>query len=488
MSLEIELILLMPVAGALASLLSPGRIAALATSAASALALLFAAAACAGPLLDGPAIEYGPWYADGLSAVFLLLTCIVCLASSVYSYGYISEDRREGAVGHRDERRYYVMLNLFSAAMMAVCVVGSMGIMWIAIEVTTLISAFLVGFYKREADVEASWKYLMICSVGITLGLMGIVLMYASSAHILGESPDALEWPVLYGAAAGLDPTLMKMAFAFVIIGFGTKMGLVPMHTWLPDAHSQSPTPVSAMLSAALLNCALYAILRFLMITEIAVPGFASTILICFGALSLAAAGAFILISRDFKRMLAYSSIEHMGIIAIGFGIGSPLAVFGALIHVMAHSLTKPLMFFSAGNVIQGYGTRNMDEIRGLRKSMPFTAFMAAAGAAALGGMPPFSVFVGEATVIWGAVDSGMHALAAAMAVLLVLVFAGLTRSVLGMMRGDPGREVREPGGASRASAMAALLAATLALGLFMPDWLGDALRSIAEWFSGGAR
>jgi hydrogenase-4 component F len=325
----------------------------------------------------------------------------------------------------------------------------------------------------------------MICSVGITLGLVGISLIYASSSHILGGDPGALDWPVLFGSAIDLDPALIKMAFVFIIIGFGTKMGLVPMHTWLPDAHSQSPTPVSALLSAALLNCALYAILRFQMIAEIAVPGFASSLLLCFGLLSLAAAGAFILISKTMKRMLAYSSIEHMGLIAIGFGICTPLAVFGALFHVIAHSVTKPLVFFAAGDVIQGYGTTEMDKIRGLRKSMPFAAFMLAAGTLAMVGLPPFSVFIGEITILSGAMDAGMYLLMLPVVVFLVIAFAGFTRNVFSMMRGEPSTDVKAPKGITRALPMILLLLITFLLGLFMPERMGDALRSLAEWFTG---
>jgi hydrogenase-4 component F len=482
---EVELLLLIPVIAALLSFASPNGKAAAAVSAACSSAVILASLPMCLKAFDGTVTEYSLWYVDGLSSVFVLIIGVVGLMSAVYSYGYLSRDAEEKEIGAKDERQYHLMFNLFIAAMLSVCVVSSMGILWISIEITTLVSAFLVGFYRRNSALEATWKYLMICSVGITLGLVGITLMYASSVHILGDDPAALNWPVLYAAAAEFDPTLIKMAFVFIIIGFGTKMGLVPMHTWLPDAHSQAPTPVSAMLSAALLNCALYAILRFQMIADITVPGFASTLMIGFGLLSLAAAAAFILISKDIKRMLAYSSIEHMGIIAIGFGIGTPLAVFGALFHIVAHSVTKPLVFFSAGNVIQGYGTREMDEVHGLKKTMPLTAFMLGAGTLAIVGLPPFSVFIGEVTILSGAVAAGMPAVALLTAVFIILVFAGFTRNIFKMMQGEAVAGVRAPKGITRTLPMAILLIITLLLGLFMPESIKDALWSIADWFSG---
>ena len=481
----VEVILLIPIAAALLSAASPNsRIAAAVTIVCSAAVVAASVPICT-EAFRGTATEYGLWYVDGLSSLFILITGVVGLMSAMYSYEYLRHDEENGEIVSKDIRQYHIVFNLFLVAMLFVFVVKSVGVMWIAIELTTLVSAFLVGFYRKNSALEAAWKYLMICSVGITLGLFGITLMYASSIDALGEALGTLDWPVLFEAAPFLDPMLIKMAFIFIIIGFGTKMGLVPMHTWLPDAHSQSPTPVSAMLSAALLNCALYAILRFQMITEIAAPGFASLLMICFGMLSLAVAGAFILISKDIKRMLAYSSIEHMGIIAIGFGLGTPLAVFGALFHIIAHSVTKPLIFFSAGNVIQGYGTREMDEVRGLRKNMPRTSLILGAGTLALVGLPPFSIFVGEITILSGAVDAGMYHIALLTAVFIIIVFAGFTRNIFAMMHGEAKGEVREPKGTLRMLPMVILFLISLFLGLFMPESMGDALWRIADWFTG---
>ena len=485
MMLDVELLLLIPLAAAAVSAVCPrGKIAAAVSAIGSAMILIASVPMCM-KALDGTVTEYSLWYVDGLSILFIVLIGIVGLMSALYSYGYLSMDLENGEIVPKDVRKYHVLFNLFLMTMIAVFVFSSMGIMWIAIELTTLVSVFLVGFYRRDTSLEAAWKYLMICSVGITLGLVGITLVYASSSSILAGDPGALDWSVLFSAAAGLDPVLIKVAFIFVIIGFGTKMGLVPMHTWLPDAHSQSPSPISAMLSAALLNCALYAILRFQMITEITVPGFASSLMLGFGMISLAAAGLFIIASKTMKRMLAYSSIEHMGIIAIGFGIGTPLAVFGAFFHIIAHSVTKPLLFFAAGNVIQGYGTREMDEVRGLRKTMPFTSLMLGAGTLAIVGLPPFSVFIGEITILGGAVGAGMYHIALLAVVFIILAFAGMIRNIFPMMRGEPKKEVKTVKGVVRMMPLAILLAMTLFLGLFMPEPLGDALRALADWFTG---
>jgi hydrogenase-4 component F len=457
-----------------------------AASALGSLALLAAAAPICAGAFTGSITQYSMWYVDGLSALFLILIVSIGLMASIYSAAYIKREKDEGAITAKDERMYLVFFHTFVVVMMAGCVVSSLGMIWIAIEATTLVSAFLVGFYKKESSTEAAWKYLMICSVGITLALVGIILVYASSIEILGSDPAALDWPVLYGVASDLDPSLLKIAFVFILVGFGTKMGLAPMHTWLPDAHSQSPTPISAMLSAVLLNCALYPIIRFQMILDVAVPGFSTGLMVCFGLISMAVAAAFILISKDIKRMLAYSSIEHMGILMIGFGIGTPLAVFGALFHVIAHSLTKTFVFFTAGNIIQEYGTSNMSEIRELKEKMPFAAFMLTAGTLALLGAPPFAAFIGEVSILAGALGDGMYAVAAVMVVLIIVIFAGFLRNVLPMLGGSTERKVKETRSIARVLPIVLIFAVVLFLGLFMPEQLKDALEAIASAVSGG--
>lgn len=438
---------------------------------------------CYRAFFEGP-VHGGIWYLDPLSGLFVTVIVTITPLVSIYSVEYLQHDRREGEVNLKDLRYYHVLLHLFVLVMLMVVVVDSLGLMWIAVEGTTLVSAFLVGFYKRSEAMEASWKYLIICSVGITLALLGIILLYASTLDALGEQADTLDWSVLRSVAGRLDPALLKVSFILILVGLGTKAGLAPMHTWLPDAHSQSPTPISALLSAVLLNCALYGVLRVHLLVNEAVPGFSSSLLMFFGLLSIAIATAFILTSRDLKRFLAFSSVEHMGIIALGFGIGGPLATFGAVFHVLAHSMTKTLLFFGAGNVIQKYRTREMKEIKGLGRSMPVTAAMMVLGGAAIAGSPPFAVFISELLIISGAIAQGQLIVAGLFVALMVLVFAGITYRVFGMASGRPqeGLPAGEIGNL-RLLPMALLAAAVLLLGLLLPSFLSDAISSVVDLF-----
>ena len=440
--------------------------------------LVIALALCV-PIAGGEVLDEGMFYMDALSATFMLLVAFVGLMASIYSRAYIGLELDEREITHKDHGEYYSLLIVFISVMMLTFAVRSMAVVWLGIGATTLVSTFLVGFYSKEESTEAAWKYIILCSVGITIALAGFTLVYASTVGRI-ESDASLDWPALMEAASQLDPTMMKMAMVMIIVGFGTKVGFVPMHTWLPDAHSQAPSPVSGLLSAVLLNCALYGIIRFYAVSEIVNPGFASAVMLTFGLLSLAAAAFFIVSARDLKRMLAYSSIENMGLIAIGFGIGTPLAIAGAILQLVAHSVTKPILFFSAGDVVQSYGTREMRSIRGLGKSMPFTSFMLTAGTLAIVGAPPFAIFVGEFTLISAAVSDGTFWIAGLMVILLAIVFAGFVRNVFPMITGDPGREIDQHACVSRRLPLVILFIATLFLGLFMTDgmheWLENAV------------
>ena len=443
--------------------------------------LVIALALCV-PIAGGEVLDEGMFYMDALSATFMLLVAFVGLMASIYSRAYIGLELDEREITHKDHGEYYSLLIVFISVMMLTFAVRSMAVVWLGIGATTLVSTFLVGFYSREESTEAAWKYIILCSVGITIALAGFTLVYASTVGRI-ESDASLDWPALMEAASQLDPTMMKMAMVMIIVGFGTKVGFVPMHTWLPDAHSQAPSPVSGLLSAVLLNCALYGIIRFYAVSEIVNPGFASAVMLTFGLLSLAAAAFFIVSARDLKRMLAYSSIENMGLIAIGFGIGTPLAIAGAILQLVAHSVTKPILFFSAGDVVQSYGTREMRSIRGLGRSMPFTSFMLTAGTLAIVGAPPFAIFVGEFTLISAAVSDGAFWIAGLMVILLAIVFAGFVRNVFPMITGDPGREIDQHACVSRRIPLIILFIATLFLGLFMTggmhDWLSNAVGSL---------
>ncbi|CAJ37475.1 hydrogenase 4 subunit F [Methanocella arvoryzae] len=434
----------------------------------------------------GP-VSGGLWYVDSLGAYMLVIISFIGLAAAIYSIGYLGYEYKEKKIDLGRLRYYFTFFHVFIFTMLLVCTSSNLGIMWIAIEATTLASAFLVGFYNKDTSVEAAWKYIIICSVGITLALLGTILLYASSVNTLGESADALNWPMLAEKAKSLDPTLLKIAFILVIIGYGTKAGFAPMHTWLPDAHSEAPTPISGLLSGVLLNCAMYGILRYHIITTNALgPDFSGTLLIVFGLLSLAAAAAFIIIQKDYKRLLAYSSIEHMGIIAIGFGIGGAVGIFGALLHILNHAVTKSLMFFGAGNILLKFKTKNIDEVKGIAALMPWTAMCFVAGALAITGSPPFSIFVSEIIILIAGFTQGNIVVSVLYLLLLVIIFAGFMYHVGRMVFGEPapGTIKGEPNYLGLC-VMAVLLLATLIMGVYVPLALSDILTQIVTIFGG---
>jgi hydrogenase-4 component F len=343
---------------------------------------------------------------DGLSAFFIFIVAFIDLACAVYAVSYLENDIADGLISPGKTGFYYFLFNIFSLSMFFVGAVNNLGLLWLAVEMTTLTSAFLVGFYNSKRSVEAAWKYIILCSVGITLALLGTILFYyTASVH---GGIRTLNWTDMAAVASRLDPKILKVAFLFILIGYGTKAGLAPMHTWLPDAHSQAPTPVSALLSAVLLKTAIYAVLRFAMITGKALgTAYCSDLLLFFGILSLAVSAGFILVQKDIKRLLAYSSVEHIGIICVGLGIGGPLGLYGALLHVFNHAATKTLMFFSAGNIIKHYKTRNMHAMKGVLAAMPFTGFFALLGAFALAGSAPFSIFISELIILIAGFSAG---------------------------------------------------------------------------------
>ncbi|MCX5710229.1 MAG: proton-conducting transporter membrane subunit [Candidatus Omnitrophica bacterium] len=299
---------------------------------------------------------------------------------------------------------------------------NNLGMLWVAIEMTTLISAFLVGFYNSKESVEAAWKYIIICSVGIIFALLGTILFsYAFSNSGLSKS---LNFSDMASVAHMLDKNILKIAFIFILVGYGTKAGLAPMHTWLPDAHSQAVAPISALLSGVLLKTAIYAILRFgMIIIKSGEFAYFAHLMILFGAISLVISAGLILVQKDLKRLLAYSSIEHIGIITIGFGLGSPLAVAGAVLHVFNHAVTKSLMFFGAGNIVSAYKKHNMNAIRGVIKALPFTGIAVLLGVFALAGFPPFSVFISEIMIIIAAFTNGSYLVAGLLLAALSVVF-----------------------------------------------------------------
>ena len=432
-------------------------------------------------------LDEGMWYLDQLGALMLLIIVLIGFLAIIYSVPYMRHEHENGEVSSNMLGLYYTFLFLFIFTMVLVVVSNNLGIVWIAMEGTTLVSAFLVGFYNKGTSLEAAWKYLIICSIGISLALLGTIFVYASSIDVLGENSD-LHWTSLMAVAGQLDPAFLKIGFVLVLIGYGTKVGLAPMHTWLPDAHSQAPSPVSALLSGVLLNCAMYAILRYhILMTHSSIGGaFSSGLLLLFGLLSLGIAAAFIITQKDYKRLLAYSSIEHMGIIAIGFGFGGFWGIFGALLHMFNHSMTKALLFFGTGNVLQKYKTKSIGEVRGLSRTMPVTSILLLMGAIAITGSPPFSVFTSEIMVLTGGIDQGNILPALLYAGMIVIIFAAFMGHVVRMIFGDP-PEGMEKGEVNKAGLipMIALVVIILVMGIFIPDGLSDALRDIVALFGG---
>jgi hydrogenase-4 component F len=484
----VEAILIIPVLAALACLFLPHRRPIEGAALAGSGTLFFLALYLAADVFNDGPVQYSLWYVDQLSAFMLIIITFVALMVTIYSVEYIGHDYKEKEIDHRQLRSYYVLTQLFLLSMLLVVVSNNLGIMWVAIEGTTLASAFLVGFYEKDTSVEAAWKYLVICSMGIALALFGILLTYASSIDILGASSSALEWTTLRAIAPQLNPVYLRLAFIFIIIGYGTKVGLAPMHTWLPDAHSQAPSPISALLSAVLLNCAFYGILRFFIITELCVPGFATTLMLIFGLLSLGVAAAFIVAAKDIKRLLAYSSIEHMGIMSLGFGLGGYLGIFGALFQMFSHAITKCLLFFGAGNILQKYGTKNIDEVKGVMSIMPMTGGIFLLGALAIAGSPPFSIFIGEVAILQAGLSTQSYVVSALYLLLLVIIFAALMYHVSRMMFGKPTEGVAK-GEMSLISLvpMVILLSIILIIGIFLPQSFTDMISDVASIFPGGA-
>lgn len=365
---------------------------------------------------------FGFIYLDLLSVVFITVVSVVAFAAAFYSIGYIKKDISQKIITQRKAKLYYLLFNLFCFSMFCVPAMNNFGMLWVAIEMTTLISAFLVGFYNSKESVEAAWKYIIICSVGIIFALLGTILFsYVFSRSGLSRS---LNYTDMISAAHLLDKNILKIAFIFILVGYGTKAGLAPMHTWLPDAHSQAVAPISALLSGVLLKTAIYAILRFgIIVIKSGEVVYFSHLLILFGVISLIISSGFVLVQKDLKRLLAYSSIEHIGVISLGFGVGSPLAMAAAILHVFNHAVTKSLMFFGAGNIVSVYKKHNMNAIRGVIKVLPFTGIIMFLGMFALAGFPPFSIFISEIMLVIAAFTNGSYFIACLLLLLLAIIF-----------------------------------------------------------------
>jgi hydrogenase-4 component F len=412
-------------------------------NAAGAVATLLLAAIVVVRVARNGAIEalYGLLYVDALSALMIGTVATVGFAASLVSIRYLRHDLHVGHVpfGKRGVRWYFLGLHVFVWTMLATVSVDNLGLLWVGVEATTLASALLVGFYRTKAALEAAWKYLILCTVGITCALFGVILTYYAARQ--GGASASLDWSALGRQGAELDPALMRLAFVFILIGFGTKAGFAPLHTWLADAHSQAPSPISGLLSAVLLSCALYGILRFHVLTMSATGGeFSSRLLLAFGVLSVAVAAPFVIVQRDLKRLLAYSSVEHMGLMAVAFGVGGPLGVTAGLLHLVNHAATKALLFFVGGEVIQKFGNRRISAIRGAVRAAPLAGWAFLIGVLAITGAPPFGIFVSEVAMVGAGFRGEWPAIAAVSAVVLLLgvIFAGLLMHALRVGYGTP--------------------------------------------------
>ncbi|MFA4956068.1 MAG: hydrogenase 4 subunit F [Candidatus Methanoperedens sp.] len=409
-------------------------------------------------------------FADAFSAYIVLIVSIISFVSSIYSIGYMGYEINHNVIDLKRLKMYYVLFHFFVFTMLLVGVTNNLGL-WVAIEMTTLVSALLIIFYSNKASVEAAWKYVIISTVGITFALFGTILTYYAAVKVLGETGDALNWTSLIAVAGQFDPMLMKLAFIFILIGYGTKAGLAPMHTWLPDAYSESPTPVGALLSGTLVNCAMYGIIRFYSIaTKSTGPEFTSNLLIIFGLMSLGIAVPFIILQEDYKRLLAYSSVEHMGIVALGIGFGGVYGIFGAILHMFNHSMTKSLMFFSAGNVLLKHGTKEINKVSGIVKTMPMTGAILLIGGLAITGSPPFGIFISEFTILSAGFLQG-HIIASVLFLLfIIMIFAGFFYNLSKMTFGNPKPGVT-PGEVSKwtLSAMMILVVFVIVLGVYIP-------------------
>jgi len=433
------------------------------------------------PVLDG-------WLSlDALGRVFLSVTSILFFAAALYGLPYLHRERRathtdfeEGFLfADAPEARFTGCLLLFLAAMTLATVSQHLGLFWVAIETTTLASAPLIFFHRHHRSLEATWKYLLICSVGIALALLGNFFLTIAAMQPDGSSLP-LVVPTLVRNAAWLHDAWLKAAFLLLLVGYGAKMGLAPLHTWLPDAHSEAPSMVSALLSGALLNCAFLGILRVHQVCAAAgYAAFGQDLLLGFGLLSMAVAAVFIQGQTDYKRLLAYSSVEHMGILALGAGLGGNGA-FGALLHAVNHSLSKAMLFLVAGNILTVYHSKSTSEVRGVLRVLPISGVLWVVGFLAITGSPPFGLFLSEFTILKAILDQGRNGVAVTYLVLLATIFIGMTTAMLAMAQGSPDNErLRRTEAESLLTVVspAILGMLVLILGCYVPPLLRQTLR-----------
>ena len=442
----------------------------------------FAAAAVltAQVISEGPVMGlYEQFFVDPLNVFLVALTAFVGFTTSLFSRPYMRIERDRGRMTPSRLRLYHSMYQMFMFTMLTALTTNNMGILWVAMEAATLATVLLVSVYRTAASLEAAWKYFILCGVGIAQALFGTILLYFAAERVLGAEGNALLWTHLNQVKGQLEPAIMSLAFVFLLVGYGTKVGLVPLHNWLPDAHAEGPTPISAVLSGLLLNVALYSVIRCKVLADGALDTrFAGNMMMGFGLLSVVVAAFFLSRQRDIKRMFAYSSIEHMGLMTFAFGMGGPIANFAALLHMTVHSLVKSAIFFAVGHATQRAGTNLMEDIRGLLKQSPTVGWGLMIGTFAILGMPPFGVFASEFLLLTTAMRE--HAWATPILLLsLGVAFASVLRKVQPMVFGDS--HVSPLAHQPALAPVFIHLGVALMLGLYIPPYL-------AAWYTQAAK
>ena len=474
MSWEILAVLGIPLAGgALLALVGHRRAAAEVNVALSLATFVAAAALTARVVRDGPLFAFGEqFFVDSLNVFLVALTAFVSMTTSMFSRPYMRIEQEHGKLTEARLRLYHSMYQLFIFTMLLVLLTNNLGLLWVALEAATLTTVLLVSLYRTPASLEAAWKYFILCGVGIAQALFGTILLFMASQKLLGTGVEALLWTHLLGVRSQLEPTILSIAFVFLLVGYGTKVGLVPLHNWLPDAHAEGPTPVSAVLSGLLLNVALYALVRCKVLADGALgTEFAGHLMMGFGLLSVVVGAFFLARQRDVKRMFAYSSIEHMGLVTFAFGMGGPIASFAGLLHMTVHSLTKSAIFFAVGHAAQTAGTQIMDDIRGLIRVSPTVGWGLMLGALAILGMPPFGVFASEFLIVTTAMREHPWA-TPFLLIALGLAFASVFSRVQPMVFGETtAKRLPHP---PALIPVFAHLSIVLALGFYIPPYLVD--------------
>jgi len=410
---------------------------------------------------------------DYFGIIIMLIVAVIGLATSWYSSGYLKIEMARGFIGYRRVKQFFILLHLFILAMFFAIATTNPILMWISVEATTLSTAFLISFYGKPSAIEAAWKYLIINSLGLLIGFLGTLLFFHPA---IGNLPnELLTWGWMTANVSKFDPSITKLAFIFVLVGYGTKVGLVPMHTWLPDAHSKAPVPISSLLSGVLLNIAFLAVLRFKVITDLVVGAtYSQRLLIFFGLISILVPSFIIFTQKNYKRILAYSSVEHMGVVALGFGFGG-VGVFAAILHMLYHSLAKSILFLSSGNIFLKYGSTKIKNVSGVLKILPGTGILFFVGFLAITGIPPFGIFLTEFSIMAAGIKTYFWIVVVAV-LALVLIFVGFFRHLVSMMFGDPDREISL--GEVNKNALASIILLAVIL-LILSIYLPNNLKSI---------